>query len=129
MKINKKGIELPINFMIVIGLAVLVLIAVTFIFLRAQAGGGKAIDLNSAITECQTACSIDTTKIKAVGACDDGTCNFTASPNSRFLEFTFIIDDKPNACLNITSCDKISIIGGGNCKISDEVCCGKSSTC
>lgn len=120
MKLNKKGIELPINFMIIIGLAVLVLIAVTFLFLRAQAGGDRALDLNSAITECKTACSVDSTKIKASGVCPGGTCNFSTAQTSKFLGLSFIIDDVSTPCLDIDDC-QISVSGGGTCRLNHTI--------
>ena len=96
---NRRAQGLPINFVILIALAVLVLVLAGMFFFGGFTSGGAAIDTQAAINRCNSLCLTDAQKAKGVmnpTAAASTNWNFCACVNLKNVGYKM--------CDDVTSC-------------------------
>ena len=121
----RKGISIPINFIIVLALAVVTLAAVMIFFTSAQKGGGAGVDISHAQNFCQNKCVSDNLALSiTVGTSDN--CDLVAS-QSRFCTASYTISGETEACYDITTCSIKD--NDGNVCVFDTDSCTSTTVC
>lgn len=126
----KKGISLPIQFIIIVIVSVVVLVVILMFFFSAKAGAGSGITVSQAIAQCQNACLEDQSSLTSDPDLDDGStggpdaiCDSTHAVGSgRFCTLKPIVETVTKDCPAITSCTLQ--YGTKACKITTLETCG-----
>lgn len=113
----KKGISLPIQFIIIVILSVVVLVVILMFFFSAKTGAGSGITVSQAIAQCQNACLQDQAKLTTNPG--SGTC--TAGKAPSFCALSPIVEATTRACTSLTSCTLQ--FGTASCIVVDDTTC------
>ncbi|HDQ59993.1 MAG TPA: hypothetical protein ENN30_02255 [Candidatus Woesearchaeota archaeon] len=100
---NKKAQGLPINFIILIALAVLVLVLVGMFFFGGFTSGSSSVGTQAAINNCNSRCLTDSQK--AVGMSLDEANAALTSKSFKFCHYLEVDMIGHVACEDVTSCD------------------------
>ena len=100
----KKGVSIPIEFIIVLALAVITLAAIILFFTSAQKGGGAGISSAQAVAHCKDICARDQELITSlVDDDEDGVCDEIPA-NVKFCSEPVTIGGETKSCPDITIC-------------------------
>ena len=119
-KLNKKAQGLPVNFIVIVIIAVVVLLGVIMFFL----GGFRteAMDIQTAINVCDTRCLSEARHTATIDSSSD-----YSNPNSQFCGITQEVAGYTGAqrCNQITTC-RVNFRDGSNCVLN---CTEGTSSC
>jgi len=108
----KKGVTLPLNFIIVIALGIIVLLVVIYFLVGSEAGATPSLTLSQALIACNNACLTDEIEKEVENI--HGVCY----GDLDFIKLEFIIQGEKKKCLDITPC-KIRT-DTGDCMITEN---------
>lgn len=130
----KKGISIPIEFIIILALAIVTLAAIMLFFSFSQRSGGAGISSSYATANCRNECVKDqemlsfslTSWKKKVGSVfvDTNICNNTELKTMAFCGSEQSIEGKSIPCYDITTC-RVRDSYGKECSYNKTTCTGE----
>ena|GEM_PF-6262650 len=113
----KKGVSIPIEFIIVLALAVITLAAILLFFTSAQKSGGAGISSAQAIAHCKNVCAKDQELITSlVDDDEDGECDCIPVGIS-FCTEPVTVGGKSMTCKELTIC-RLTDPSGISCRLN-----------
>lgn len=119
----RKGISLPVEFVVIIGISVLVLIVVIIFFFTAQGSATGSVNMAQAQAQCGSTCLGDMAKVGDYYSEDVSGIGHFDWTNVAFCNKEFVIEGETKSCTDIRICT----LSHKDIEGSSSNCCFSSS--